>query len=332
MQSSRRAIGSVDVKPIGLGCMNLSHAYGQPPTEAEAINIIHAALDLGVTHFDTAALYGFGRNEKMLGKALKGHRDKIHLASKCGMTGIDGKRVIDGRPETLLKTIDESLKNLQTDVLDLYYLHRHDLSIPIEESLGAMANMVKAGKIKEIGLSEVSADTLSQANDEFPIAALQTEYSLWSRNAEIAVLNKCRELGISFVAFSPITRGFFTGAVPALSDLLTGDIRHGMPRFQEPAFSQNQLLRRSFTSLASDAGIAPNQLLLAWLLHRGDHIIPIPGTTQLQHLESNAAACEQVLSDELMDALDQLVNQATVSGPRYPAAIQAEIGTEEFIV
>jgi aryl-alcohol dehydrogenase-like predicted oxidoreductase len=201
---SLRSIADKKLKPIGLGCMNLSHAYGTPPSEKEAIQLLHQAIDLGVDHFDTAALYGFGNNEKLLGKALKSHRHKFFLASKCGMTGVDGKRVIDGRPATLRATIEQSLRNLQTDVIDLYYLHRWDKNVPIEDSVGELALLVTEGKIKSIGLSEVSAVTLRKAHQVHPIAALQTEYSLWTRNPEIAVLNTCQDLDVAFVAFSPL--------------------------------------------------------------------------------------------------------------------------------
>lgn len=211
--TQQRKIASRSVGTIGLGCMNLSHAYGNPPGKSDAIRLIHRACDNGVQHFDTAALYGFGSNEELVGQALKDRRDKVFLASKCGMTGVDGKRVIDGRPETLVKTVDEALKRLQTDHIDLYYLHRWDKAVPVEDSMGALANMVKQGKVRSVGLSEVSADTLRKAHVVHPVAALQTEYSLWTRNAEIAVLKACRELEVAFVAFSPLARGFLCGSV-----------------------------------------------------------------------------------------------------------------------
>ena len=331
-KTPRRTLAGVDIHSIGLGCMNLSHAYGKPLSEGEGIDVLHRALDLGVNHFDSAALYGFGRNENLLGKAFKGGlREQIHLASKCGMTGVDGKRVIDGRPETLKATIDQSLQSLQTDVIDLYYLHRLDPAVPIEDSIGTMADMVKAGKIKAIGLSEVSVDTLRRAHSEHPIAALQTEYSLWSRNAEIAAVDACKELGISFVAFSPLGRGFLANGLTDLSTLVEGDIRRGMPRFQQPAFDQNLPLLAPLKQIASDIGIKPSQLVLAWLLHKADHIVPIPGTTNLAHLESNVAAADVRLSNDVLVTINALINQSTVAGARYPSATQAEIGTEEFI-
>ena len=195
MKLKKRELAGRNVTAIGLGCMNLSHAYGRPPSREDGLKVLHKALDLGVDHFDTASLYGFGRNEELVGPALKSVRREIFLASKCGMTGIDGKRVIDGRPESLLKTLEDSLRRLQTDVIDLYYLHRWDKQVPIEDSVGAMARMIEAGKVKAIGLSEVSADTLMKAHSVHPIAAVQSEYSLWSRNAEIAVLDACAKIG-----------------------------------------------------------------------------------------------------------------------------------------
>lgn len=325
-----REIAGERVSPVGLGCMNLSHAYGHPPNDDDAVALLHMALDLGVTHFDCAALYGFGKNESLLGRAFKGLREHIFLVSKCGMTGVDGKRVIDGRPATLHKTIDASLTRLQTDVIDLYYLHRLDPEVPIEESVGALADMQRAGKIKAIGLSEVSSDTLRRAHIEHPVSALQTEYSLWSRNAEISALDTCLELDIAFVAFSPLGRGFLANGLTDLSSLVDGDIRKGMPRFQPQAFEQNLRLLDSYNALADEIGATANQLALAWLLHQSEHILPIPGTTSITHLKSNLAAAELNLSDDLLTQLGKIINQSTVTGSRYPDSTQLEIGTEEF--
>ena len=327
-----RKIGEFEVAEIGLGCMNLSHAYGMPPAPEDAICVLHRAVDLGVTHFDSAALYGFGKNESLVGPVLKGVRDKIHLASKCGMTGVDGKRVIDGRPETLRVTIDESLTRLQTDIIDLYYLHRFDKlnEVPIEESVGEMGRMVEAGKIREIGLSEVSAETIRKAHKEHPIAAVQSEYSLWSRNVEIAVLDACNEIGAAFIAFSPLARGFLTSADIVPAAFAEKDIRRGMPRFSEPHFSENKKLLPDYRRLAKEANCTPAQLALAWLLHKCEHIIPIPGTTSQTHLEENIVASGISLSDDIVVRLDGLINQTTISGGRYAPATQNEIDTEEF--
>jgi aryl-alcohol dehydrogenase-like predicted oxidoreductase len=325
-----RSIGPFSVAEIGLGCMNLSHAYAAPPPPDEAKKVLLRALELGVTHFDTAALYGFGANEKLVGETLSPHRDRIVLASKCGMTGVDGKRVIDGRPETLLRTCDEALQRLRTDVIDLYYLHRWDKKVPIEESIGGLAQLVKAGKVRAIGLSEVSAAALRKAHAVHPIAAVQSEYSLWSRNPEIALLDACEELGVGFVAFSPLGRGMLTGALPDPASFYEKDIRRGMPRFQAPHYEKNLTLIAKLAELAHEVGATPAQLALAWLLKKKPFIVPIIGTTSLAHLEEDLGATKVNLSDDTVAKLDTLINQQTVSGPRYPAATQTEIDTEEF--
>ncbi|MEJ2592691.1 MAG: aldo/keto reductase [Candidatus Thiodiazotropha sp.] len=325
-----RKIGQATVSALGLGCMNLSHAYGTPPDAATAEALLLRALDLGVTHFDTAALYGFGANETLVGQVLSPHRDRFFLASKCGMTGVDGKRVIDGRPETLIRTCDEALKRLRTDRIDLYYLHRWDRQVPIEESVGGLSRLVEAGKILAIGLSEVSADTLRRAHAEHPVSALQSEYSLWTRNPEIATLEACRELDVAFVAFSPLGRGFLGGALGDVSRLEEKDIRRQMPRFAADNFTRNLPLLEALQSLAEQADATPAQLALAWLLARDDSILPIPGTTALAHLEENMAAGTVRIDDSLMAALDSLLERHAVSGARYNAATQSEIDTEEF--
>ena len=326
----QRKIGSREVGAIGLGCMNLSHAYGYPPAKEDAVRLLHHAYDIGVRHFDTAALYGFGNNERLVGESLGDRRNDIYLASKCGMTGVDGVRVIDGRPESLMKTIEDSLRHLQTDHIDLYYLHRWDKSVPIEDSMGALSEMVKQGKVGALGLSEVSADTLRKAHAVHPVAAVQTEYSLWTRNAEIAVLDACRELGVAFVAFSPLARGFLSGGVEGPEQMAEKDIRRGMPRFQEPNYTANQALFGQFTELANEAGCYPGQLALNWLLQQGDNIIPIPGTRSVGHLEQNKRAGEINIDPTILARAGELINQGSVSGERYPSATQAEIDTEEF--
>ena len=329
MSAPGRRIGHAEVAPIGLGCMNLSHAYGHPPEPGQARALLHRAIELGITHFDCAALYGFGRNEALLGETLLPFRSRIHLASKCGMTGVDGKRVIDGRPDTLRRTLDEALARLRTDVIDLYYLHRWDKRIPIEESVGALRDMVAAGKVRDIGLSEVSAATLRRAHAVHPIAAVQSEYSLWSRNAEIAVLEECRRIGAAFVAFSPLARGFLADSVTDPRTLVPGDLRRSMPRFQSPHWERNVALLPAYRSLAQEAGCSPAQLALAWLLHKAPHIVPIPGTTSSAHLEQNVSAAALRLEHSVLERVERLVNAATVSGPRYPEATQSEVDTEE---
>jgi len=328
-----RSINQCEVYPIGLGCMGLSHAYGIPPSKQQAERLLLQALDLGVSHFDTAALYGFGKNESLLGDVLKKHRQKIFLTSKCGMTGVDGKRVIDGRPETLKNTCNEALQRLQTDVIDLYYLHRLDKAVPIEDSIGALVDLMHAGKIRSIGLSEVSAETLRKVHQIHPVAALQTEYSLWTRNAEIAVLETCRELNIAFVAFSPLGRGFLANNLPtleAVNQLEDNDLRRNMPRFQAVHWSKNIMLLKDYIALAHQANFTPAQLAIAWLLHQGNHVCPIPGTTNMVHLEENCKAIHIKLSDDIIAHLNELINQHTVSGGRYNLATQQEINTEEF--
>jgi aryl-alcohol dehydrogenase-like predicted oxidoreductase len=330
----QRQLGPYQVSAIGLGCMNLSHAYGAPPAPEVGEALIHRALDLGVTMFDTAALYGFGTNELLVGRALKAHRHEITLCSKGGMAGVsfpDGvKRVIDGRPETLRKNCEDSLSRLGTDVIDLYYLHRWDKQVPIEDSVGALSDLVRAGKIREIGLSEVSATTLRKAHAVHPVAAVQTEYSLWTRNPEIAVLKACEELGTTFVAFSPVARGFLCGDLRDVSTLASNDIRRAMPRFAADTYAANLPLLDAYQAIAREAGCTPAQLALAWLLHKSSLLIPIPGTQNIHHLEDNIAAADVVLSAEQMQQLDALINQQTVKGARYNAVNASEVDTEEF--
>lgn len=325
-----RTVATARVHPIGLGCMSLSHAYGVPPAREHAVRLLNRALDLGYDHLDTAALYGFGANETLLGEAIGHRRDEYLLASKCGMTGVEGKRVIDGRPETLLRTVDESLVRLKTDRIDLYYLHRWDKSVPVEESVGALSRMVAAGKIGAIGLSEVSATTLRRAHAVHPIAAVQNEYSLWSRNVELGVLAATRELGTALVAFSPLARGFLAGGVGARSDLVEGDIRLGMPRFGEENLPRNLKLYAALLREAEGLGMTAAQLCLRWVLDRGNHVVAIPGTTSLTHLAENREVGDGPLPDDVTSRLDALFAPDAVAGPRYPAATQAEIDTEEF--
>ncbi len=318
------------VSAVSLGCMNLSHAYGVPPSRETAIDVIHRALDLGVTHFDTATLYGFGRNEELVGAALGVRRRDILLASKCGMAGIDGKRVIDGRPDTLRAACEASLQRLATDHIDLYYLHRVDANVSVEDSVGALADLVRVGKIGHIGLSEVSAATLRRAHAVHPIAAVQSEFSIWTRNPTVGVLAACRELGATFVAFSPLARGFFTDSGVDPAQFAPKDIRRGMPRFQDPHFARNAQLRTPFAVLAHQHGLTSAQLALAWVLAQDPGVIALPGTTRVDHLEEDLRAAGAILTPELNAAVDALVNPRTVSGPRYNAETQAEIDTEEL--
>jgi aryl-alcohol dehydrogenase-like predicted oxidoreductase len=325
----RRHIGTAEVAEIGLGCMNLSHAYGDPPDRATSERLLLRALDLGVTYFDTAALYGFGRNEELLGEVLAPARQRIFLASKCGMTGVEGKRVIDGRPATLKQTCLQSLQRLRTDVIDLYYLHRWDKQVPIEDSVGALADLVQAGSVRFVGLSEVSAATVRKANAVHPISAVQSEFSLWSRNAELGVLQATQSIGAAYVAFAPVGRGFLADAIGNPPQFAANDIRLGMPRFQEPNYSANRALLPPLRALAREAGCSPAQLSLAWLLNRAPHIVPIPGTTSIAHLEENLRASECSPDAEVLSRLEALINGHTVNGPRYNANVLNEVDTEE---
>ena len=330
----QRQLGPFQVGAISLGCMNLSHAYGIPPSAEQGERVLLAAIDAGVTHFDTAALYGFGANETLLGRVLKPHRNRIILATKGGLAGVqteDGmKRVIDGRPEAIRRNCEDSLRRLQTDVIDLYYLHRWDKQVPVEESVGAMSDLVRAGKVRSLGLSEVSAATLRKAHAVHPISAVQTEYSLWTRNPEIAVLAACRELGAAFVAFSPVARGFLCDALHDVATLDAKDIRRSMPRFAPQHYAANLKLLPPYKALAREAGCTPAQLALAWLLHKAPHIIPIPGTTKVEHLNEDLAAMEVRLDARLIERLEALINEKTVAGNRYSEQSNREVDTEVF--
>ncbi len=328
-----RQLGPFEVSAIGLGCMNICHAYGLPVSEAQAERVLLTALDHGVTHFDTAALYGFGASETLIGKYLAKHRSRFTLASKCGMQGVDvngdGKkvRVIDGRPATIKATCEQALQRLQTDVIDLYYLHRWDQQVPIEDSVGALADLVREGKVRAIGLSEVSAPTLRRAHAVHPIAALQTEYSLWTRNPEIAVLQACRELGVSFVAFSPVGRGFLCAPMD-VNGFDAKDIRRAMPRFAPANYAANLQLLPAYNAIAQEVGCTPAQLAIAWLLHQGPEILPIPGTTNIDHLLEDLAAAEVRLSSEVLVRLNATIHNRLVVGSRYNEQGNREVDTE----
>lgn len=330
MPRDDRKFGPFEVSAISLGCMSLSHAYGQPPSAEHSGILLNQALDLGYTMLDSAALYGFGANEQLLGNAIGHRRDEYVLASKCGLDGVDGRRRLSNDPETLKQTCEDSLERLRTDVIDLYYLHRWDQITPIEEGIGALADFVGEGKIRAIGLSEVSADTLRRAHAEHPIAAVQTEYSLWTRDAEIAVLDACKELGSAFVAFSPIARGYLSGKLRDVSAFHEKDLRRKMPRFFPENYEQNLRLLDAFSAIADEHGCSMAQLALAWLLSVGDHIIAIPGTTDAAHLAENFGALDVTLAPGTAARLDGIFNRGTVAGERYVPATQAEIDTEQF--
>jgi aryl-alcohol dehydrogenase-like predicted oxidoreductase len=329
-----RRIGPLQVSAIGLGCMNLSHAYGTPPPAEVAERLLLEALERGVTLFDTAALYGFGANETLVGRVLAPHRSKFVLASKGGMAAVafpDGlRRVIDGRPEAIRRDCENSLRRLQTEVIDLYYLHRWDKQVPVEDSVGEMARLLHEGKVRALGLSEVSAATLRRAHAVHPIAAVQTEYSLWTRNAEIAVLETCREIGAAFVAFSPVARGFLTSTPPEPAALGGKDIRRTMPRFDPEPYAANLRLLPAYQAIAAAVGCTPAQLALAWLLARGEHVVPLTGTMNIDHLRENLGAVDVQLAPAVVERLDALINQRTVAGERYGAQSSGEVDTETF--
>jgi hypothetical protein len=321
-----RQIGPFTVSAIGLGCMNLSHAYGVPPSVEDGTTLLNRALDLGVTLLDTAALYGMGANERLVGSAVMHRRSEFTLASKCVLDAVDGKRVLDGRPESIRRTLESALGRLGTDHIDLYYMHRLDAKVPVEESVGELKRAVEAGKIGAIGLSEMGAETIRRAHAVHPVAAVQSEYSPMVRNPEVAVLDTCRELGIGFVAFSPVARGLLARGVRD-DRYEAGDIRLGMPRFLGDNLRHNLDLVARFDALAGDAGMTPAQLALGWVLVRGDHIVPIPGTRSIAHLEEDLSAATVSVPTDLVEAVNALFD-GTVRGARYAAPMQAQIDTE----
>ncbi|MGB7184875.1 MAG: aldo/keto reductase [Burkholderiaceae bacterium] len=327
----KRKLGKFSVSAIGVGCMSLTHGYGPPPPTAQAEALLNRALDIGYTHFDNAALYGMGASETLLGNAIGHRRNEYILSSKCGISkNADGVREINCRPEVLRATIEDSLRRLKTDRIDLYYLHRWDKAVPIEESIGELSRAVQAGKIQTIGLSEVSAQTLRKAHAVHPITAVQSEYSLWTRNPEIEILQACRELNCTLVAFSPLARQFLTGVLRDANTLHETDLRRNMPRFDPDTYQNNLKLLTDYQSIADEAGLSMAQLALAWVLSKGKDIVAIPGTTNIDHLEENAGADSKPLSPQLMSALDQLINEHTVSGPRYNAKNQREVDSAEY--
>jgi aryl-alcohol dehydrogenase-like predicted oxidoreductase len=332
--STPRRLGAWQVPAVALGCMNFSHAYGVPPPPEQAAAVVHAALDAGITVFDTAALYGFGANETLLGPLLKPHRSRIVLASKGGMAGVsfpDGvKRVIDGRPEAIRRNCEDSLRRLGTEHIDLYYLHRWDKRVPIEESVGEMTRLKAEGKIGALGLSEVSAATLRRGHAEHPITALQSEYSPWSRNAELGALAACADLGVAYVAFSPVARGMLGATPPDPARFDPKDIRCTMPRFQPAHYPQNLALAAAHRALAARVGCSPAQLALAFVLAAGPHVIALPGTTRVAHLHDNLGALSVTLDAATLDALRTLWAPQAVSGARYAAQGLSEVDTEEY--
>ena len=299
--------------------MGMSEFYGTAD-EQQSIDTIHRALDVGITFFDTADMYGPFRNEQLVGKALRPRRSEATIATKFGIVRDESGAMhgINGRPEYVHEACDASLQRLGVDHIDLYYLHRVDPEVPIEETVGAMGQLVEAGKVRYLGLSEAAPDTLRRANAEFPITALQTEYSLWSRDPEDEILPTCRALGIGFVPYSPLGRGFLTGRFQSPDDLPEDDWRRHNPRFQGENFQMNLHLVDEVKRLAGEKGVTPAQLALAWVLEQGDDIVPIPGTTSAEHLEENAAALDVTFSDRELERIDEIAPQGAAAGDRYP--------------
>ena len=326
----RRKLGTqgLEVSAQGLGCMGMTHAYGHGD-EQSGLETIHRALALGVTFLDTAEIYGPFTNEELVGRAIVGRRDEFEIATKFGFA-VDPEnpsdRSVDGRPENVRRACEGSLRRLGVDHIDLFYQHRVDPGVPIEETVGAMGELVEAGKVRYLGLSEPSAETIRRAHATHPLTAVQSEYSLWTRDPEDEVLDTLRELGIGFVAYSPLGRGFLTGQIRSLADLPEDDWRRSNPRFQESALQENLQLADRVTELAERHSITPAQLALAWVMAKGEDIVPIPGTKRPERLEENAAAAEISLSAEDVDELDNAISPEAVRGSRYPEQMMSLLG------
>jgi aryl-alcohol dehydrogenase-like predicted oxidoreductase len=318
----QRNLGALTVSELGLGCMGMSFAYG-PGDDEESIRTIHRALELGVTFLDTADIYGAGRNEELVARAIDGHRDDFVIATKfANRTDADGNRFVDNSPEWIKQAIDDSLRRLKIDHVDVYYMHRRDPDVPVEESVGAMAELVQAGKVRHLGLSEVNADTLRAAATVHPIAALQSEWSLFTRGLEADIVPTARELGIGLVPYSPLGRGMLAGALTTTESLAADDFRRNHPRWTGENLEHNLELVRRVRALAEQAGCSPVQLALAWLLAQGDDVVPIPGTKHVRYLEENVGAADVKLSDSVRQELDTLGDAA---GDRYAGAMMQAV-------
>lgn len=314
-----RKLGNLEVSAIGLGCMVMPGFYASGD-EDQSIATIHRAAGMGLSFLDTSDMYGAGKNEELVGRAIAGRRDEYVIGTKFGnIRTADGGTDVNGRPEYVVQACEASLKRLGVDIIDLYYQHRVDPRVPIEETVGAMARLVEQGKVRHLGLSEAPPETIRRAHAVHPIAALQTEYSLWTREAEVELLPLCAELGIGYVAYSPLGRGIFGGAISGADSLAEGDRRRALPRFQGNNLSANLKLVEPVRDLAAAKGCQPAQLALAWVLARGDHVVPIPGTRRQNHLEANAAALDIALTDEDLATLDAACPPGAAQGTRYPS-------------
>lgn len=328
--TTNRILAGRQVRNVGLGCMNIAWAYGDALSREDAVALFRHALDSGCDHFDTANIYGGGVSEEVLGEAIMDRRGEFLLATKTGIL-IDGaRRGIDCAPESITASLDASLKRLGTDHIDLFYMHRFDPKVPIADSVGAMVRAIEAGKIGAYGVSEWSSAHIREAHAVHPVAAVQTEYSLWTRNVELGVLDATRELDIALVAFSPVARGALGGELQDVATLGEKDLRRTMPRFQGENWAANHALIAQFDALAAEAGVTPAQLSIAWVLAQGEHVHAIPGTRSVAHFDQNHAAAELAIDASILDRAGALINQQTVTGHRYPETIRQTIDTEDY--
>jgi aryl-alcohol dehydrogenase-like predicted oxidoreductase len=321
----RRKLGALEVSAIGLGCMSMTPIYATPDPE-EAIATIHRALELGVDMIDTSDAYGAGKNEELVGRALKGRRDKAILASKFGNIQTPSSQGVNGRPEYVIEACEKSLKRLGLDMIDLYYIHRVDTDVPIEDTVGAMVKLKQQGKIRFLGISEAAPATLRRAHKAHPMACLQTEYSLWTRDAEDELFKTCEELGVGYVAYSPLGRGFLTGTIGGMGDLAENDRRRQHPRFQAENLNRNVTLLKTFKDLAAKEKCTPAQLALAWVLSRKPYIVALPGTSHRKYLEENVKAADLTLSPQTISALEKAFPSGVAAGTRYPEPQMKRLG------